>query len=159
MKRSISLFVLFVILFSAAAYAQDADDPGMPDSLVFGSVEVEYSPGEDVVVPRQVLGRRVHDDVEAVFVERWGKVAELQQELEPGVLLAEGRDQWRHVTAAETEGGVDAQATGQDVLIRQQCAFEFAEIVQYGGASGCVQLALGSQRQAAGGPRPRQGES
>ena len=50
MKRSISLFAVFVILFSAAAFAQDADDPGMPDSLIFGTVEVEYSPGEDIYV-------------------------------------------------------------------------------------------------------------
>lgn len=53
MKRLISLFILLLLLFSTIAFAQDADDPGMPDSLIFGSIDVEYTPGQDfhVTVP------------------------------------------------------------------------------------------------------------
>lgn len=50
MKQSITFFIVFLLLFSAMAFAQDADDPGAPDSLIFGRVDVEYSPGEDVYV-------------------------------------------------------------------------------------------------------------
>jgi hypothetical protein len=49
-RRSIFVTVGIVFLLTAFAFAQDADDPGAPDSLIFGGVELAYNPGQDTYV-------------------------------------------------------------------------------------------------------------
>ncbi len=50
MKRSLLVIVGIFMMLSALVYAQDPDDPGMPDSLIFSGVDVNYSPGSDIYV-------------------------------------------------------------------------------------------------------------
>ena len=46
MQRFVFLIAGIFIFTSIFAFAQDPDDPGIPDSLIIGSVEVDYAPGE-----------------------------------------------------------------------------------------------------------------
>ncbi len=47
MTRSIFLIVGIMMILAASVHAQDPDDPGAPDSLIFGDVEIQYNPGQD----------------------------------------------------------------------------------------------------------------
>ncbi|MCP4582086.1 MAG: T9SS type A sorting domain-containing protein [candidate division Zixibacteria bacterium] len=44
-----SLFIVTIILILSTAFAL-AQDPGMPDSLIIGNVDVTYAPGETLIV-------------------------------------------------------------------------------------------------------------
>ena len=46
MNKLVLLIIGLFLLSAVIVSAQDPDDPGMPDSLIFGSVEIEYTPGE-----------------------------------------------------------------------------------------------------------------
>lgn len=50
MKRSILFIVGIIMICSALVYAQDPDDPGAPDSLIFGDVEAQYNPDQDIYI-------------------------------------------------------------------------------------------------------------
>jgi hypothetical protein len=46
-RWSILVIAGIILLSTAFVFAQDVDDPGAPDSLIFGTLEVAYSPGQD----------------------------------------------------------------------------------------------------------------
>jgi hypothetical protein len=50
MKRSVLLIAALVVIVSMSVYAQDPDDPGSPDSLIFGNIDVDFAPGQDIYV-------------------------------------------------------------------------------------------------------------
>ena len=50
MKKLILLIIGLFLVTSVFTYAQDPDDPGEPDSLIIGSAEVPYPPGESCYV-------------------------------------------------------------------------------------------------------------
>lgn len=50
MKRLLLIIAIMGLMLASAAVAQDPDDPGMPDSLIFSAVEVEHQPGDTTQV-------------------------------------------------------------------------------------------------------------
>jgi len=67
MKRLLMIFMVVALIIPQAALAQDPDDPGAPDSLIFSAVDIEHSPGDTTHVLYNIYFV-TDDSISSIFV-------------------------------------------------------------------------------------------